>query len=113
MIQRHPVQIGELTELVTLHRRTLTSDGMGGQTASLNQYAQVWAHIRPATGKESELAMRTDASRGYLVVIRNRSDIQEGDIVRWAGRDLNIRFLRDRGNRPLYLELEADYGVPA
>ena len=112
-MRKHPVHPGELTERITLHRRTLTDDGAGGATEVLTQYAAVWAHVRPLSGDERQAAGRTGASRSYLIVLRRLGDVREKDIARWGGRDLNIRFIRGRGARELYLELEAEAGVPA
>lgn len=110
-MRAHPVHIGELTEFVELRSRTLTADGTGGSTAVWAKYADVWAHIRPLTGVEREGAMRTESIGKYLVVLRNRSDVKEADVVRWGSRDMNVIFIRARGPRDLYVELETELGT--
>lgn len=103
--------IGELDQRVRLVSKAETPDGIGGVTTSETIYATVWAHVRPLRGQERKDSDRVEASGDFLVAIRNRSDINEGHVVRWAGRDLNVRFLRNRGTRELYLELECAVGV--
>lgn len=112
-MRKSPVVLGELTEQVTLGRKTLTGDGAGGATSADDVYApDVWAHVRPLSGDESQSgAERTEAMALYLVVVRNRDDVKPGDFVRWAGKDLNVRFTRNRGPREHFLEIEAEAGA--
>jgi SPP1 family predicted phage head-tail adaptor len=102
---------GDLRERVSLVRKTLTDDGSGGATASESTYATVWAEVRPMSGREREQAMRQEATSNYLVRIRHRTDVVEGDIVRWGSRDLNVRFVRNAGAKPQYLDIEAELGA--
>lgn len=111
-MRKSPVGLGELTELVALGRMTKTGDGVGGATEAENLYApEVWAHVRPMRGQEGQAAERTEATALYLVVLRNRDDVQPGDFVRWNDVDLNVRFTRSRGPRDHMLELECEMGA--
>lgn len=106
------VSLGELTELVSLGRKTMTGDGAGGATTADSIYAaDVFAHIRPMSGRESQAGERTEATGMFLVVLRNRDDVKPGDFVRWNGADLNVRFPRARGPREHMLELECERGA--
>lgn len=102
---------GELDKRITFKRETRTADRVGGVVVSLTNVATVWAHVRPRTGNESENSSRVEAKSSFLFVIRNRSDILESDRITWAGVDYNIRAIMRRGERPLYLEIEAERGV--
>ncbi len=103
--------IGQLDQRVRLVSKAETPDGIGGVSTSESIYATVWAAVRPLRGREAKEGDRVDAAGDFLIVIRNRSDVNEGHIVRWSGRDLNIRFVRNRGTREIYLELECAVGV--
>lgn len=103
--------IGQLDQRISLVSKAETQDGVGGVTTGETVYATVWAIVRPLRGQERKESDRVEASGQFLVVLRNRDDINEGHIVRWFGRDLNVRFVRNRAARPLYLELECDVGV--
>ena len=103
--------LGELTELVTFGSLTPTADGAGGFTEAENLYAaDVWAHVRPLGGRESQQSERQEAESTYLVVVRYRTDVLEGHFVRWGGRDLNVTFVRNRGVRQHFLEIECVLG---
>lgn len=102
---------GMLDQQVSLQHRTLTDDGAGGATEAWTEYAAVWALVRPMSGRERENAMRNEATSNYLVVVRYRSDILERDRITWRGTNLNVRFVKDAGPRPLFLEIEVERGV--
>lgn len=107
----HPVHLGELTEQIELYHRTLTDDGSGGATMTETLYATVWAHMRPMSGREQEQAMRSESRSRFLAVIRNRTDVVQTDILKWDGREFNVNFIKLRGFRGLYLEMECELGA--
>lgn len=110
-MRREPVSLGELTEIVQLVSNTPTADGAGGYTEAESIYgADVWAHVRPIKGSESQKTERQEAEADYLVVLRYRTDVVEGHVVRWSGRDLNVSFVRNRGVRQHFLEIECVLG---
>lgn len=110
-MRKHPIHMGEMTELIELHSLTHTADGMGGATRAWTKYADVWAHIRPLTGSEKQDADRIEGISKFLVVIRNRDDVRDTHKIVWGARELNVRFIHARGPRELYLEIEAELGV--
>jgi SPP1 family predicted phage head-tail adaptor len=110
-VRAHPIHVGEMTEQIELHSLTSTADGMGGSTHAWAKYADEWAHIRPLSGNERVGAMRTEGTAKHLIIIRNRDDVRDTHKIVWGSRELNIRFIRARGPRDLYLELEAELGV--
>lgn len=111
-MRKRPVHVGELDQQVSLVSKTPTEDDMGGATTAENVYAaDIWAHIRPLKGGESQASDRIEARRAYLVVIRHRDDVTEGHVVRWGARDFNVRFVRQASPRELYLALECELGA--
>ena len=102
---------GELDKRITLRRESLTPDGQGGNHLTVADYDTVWAHVRPLSGREREQFDRVNAEASYLFVIRNRQDIRENDRVLWEGVEYNIRLIKGRAGRPLYLEIIGDRGV--
>lgn len=105
------MRVGKLRERIELKRKTLADDGAGGATETPTTYATVWAEVMPMTGRERERSMRAEASSDYVITIRFRDDVVEGDIIAWRGREMNIRFVRDAGAHPQYLVLEAEKGA--
>ena len=105
-------RLGELTEVVSLVSKTLTADGAGGATSAETVYAsEVWAKVVPLRGTEVKASERVEALRLYVVTVRNRTDVQEGHVMRWGSLDLNIRLVRARGPRDHFLVFEAELGA--
>lgn len=102
---------GELTERVTFKREVSVSDGVSGYDQEYQTICTAYALVRPMSGREREQANMIHSSGNYLIVIRYRDDIFANCIAEWRGRTLNIRFVKDRGPRSLYLEMEAEMGV--
>lgn len=102
---------GELSQRVTFKRKAQTTDEYGTVSEALTDVATVWAHVRPMSGRERVQAQQVEANANYLVVVRNRDDLTEADVIVWRGQNLNIRFIKDRGPRAMYLEIEAERGV--
>lgn len=111
-MRARPIHVGEMTEPVELWSRTSASDGMGGHTMTPSKFADVWAHVRPLGGQERNEANRREASGKLLFVMRNRDDLNETHYMVWNSRQINIVFVRPRGPRDLYMEVEAEIGVP-
>lgn len=110
-MRRAALDLGELDQRVVFQRKTRTQDGAGGAAKSWSDVATVWAHVRPLRGRERQDGGRAEGVREYLVVVRWRDDLLDGDRIEWRGRYLNIRFPQDRGRRSEYLEIEAEMGV--
>lgn len=106
-----PYHIGEMTELVTIRREVRSPDGMGGAELSWQDVAEAWAHVRPMSGRERLAADKIEASANYLVVVHAPCDVREADVIVWEGEALNVRFVKRRGARALFLEIEAEMGV--
>lgn len=106
-------KIGQIDQRISLQRSSDVDDGAGGSVATWTEYAEVWAHVVPLSGREREQQQRAEATSNYLVVIRYRSDVVEGHKIRWRGRELNVRFVRSEGPRTSWLEIEAEMGAAA
>lgn len=106
-------RVGELDERVELQKETFTSDGMGGQTSEWVTQATVWASVRALSGRERLHSDHLQASGGYRISIRNRTDLDVTAAWRvvWRGNSYNVRFPQDNGPRDMYLILEAEAGV--
>ena len=102
-----------LDERVTFQRKTLVQNEYGTLVETADDIATVWASVKAKVGNELDRGQQTQATSNYLVTIRNRTDLTESDVIVWRSHELNIRFIRDSGPRPLYLEIEAERGVPA
>jgi SPP1 family predicted phage head-tail adaptor len=103
---------GDLDQLITIKRETRAADGMGGGVDSLTTIASdLFAHVRPRSGKEMGIHDKVEAPALYLFVIRYRDDLREDDRIEWNGQQYNIRAILSRGARELYLDINAERSV--
>jgi SPP1 family predicted phage head-tail adaptor len=109
---KQPFTASDLTERVTLRRYIETINEYGTIERVATSLGTVWALVRPMSGRERDRAQQTEARADYLVVLRNRDDLTEKDVVVWRGAELNIRFIKERGPRALFLEIEAEKNAP-
>lgn len=105
---------GQLDQQITFQRVTETDDGAGGKSeawADFTTDATVWADPVPMGGKEGIQDGAFNASGNYVFIVRNRQDVSERDRIVWDGVPYNIRNVKRRGGRELYLSIEAERGV--
>lgn len=102
---------GELDQYIKIQRESKVSDGYGGSTISWVDYMDLWAHVRPLSGREVTDFNRVNAEARYLFVVRYPSDIQDNDRIEWDGEYFNIRVRKQPKGRDLYMQIEAERGV--
>lgn len=106
------VDAGELDQLITIKRETLTDDGMGGQNVTLTNVAtNIWAKVRALSGKEFERYDKLNNSVMTKFIIRYRSGIREDDRIVWNSEEYNIRFVPPVSSRSTWLFIDAEKGV--
>jgi SPP1 family predicted phage head-tail adaptor len=106
---------GKLKEPVTFQRRTLTSDGAGGQTESWATVsgAPTRAHVAPVGGSEQFAHDRTEATVRLRLVVRYTTALRESDRVTIRNKVHNIRFLDNIEFANKWLQIDVDGGVAA
>ncbi len=103
---------GELDKRIKIFRKVKTVDDGGGNSITWQTLTNsISALVRPLSGKESVQYDRLNATALYLFVIRYREGIQEDYKIEWNAKEYNIRLIKDRGERALYLEIVAERGV--
>lgn len=106
---------GELDQRITFQERIKTPDGMGGSAdtwQNISSLSEVWAHVRPKSGREVTQYDRVNAETSYLFVVRFRDDILERYRILWDGEPFNITSIPKPKSRALYLEITGERGVP-
>jgi SPP1 family predicted phage head-tail adaptor len=106
---------GRLKEPVTFERRTLTSDGAGGQTETWAKItgSPSYAAVLPVSGSERYASDRTEAIVRLRLVVRYTSDLLESDRVKIRGKVHNIRYLDNIEFADKWLQIDVDGGVAA
>lgn len=109
------IQPGSLSERVALQQEVRTPDGGGGYTVEWKTIATLPAEVRSATGSRASEVVHANQSQPrdrYTIVIRNRRGITTDHRLVWGGMAMNITDACDPGPRPMYRQLEAEYGGP-
>ena len=105
--------IGKMRERVTIQRRTLTPDGIGGMVATWNNTATVWAGVQSKVvgGREGMVEGRMTATLVNIFTVYASADVTEVDRLMWRGEPWNIRVINRDGNYSLTMEISAERGV--
>lgn len=103
--------IGSLRHHITLQERSDAPDSGGGTATAWVDVAQLWASVEILSGTEQVQAMSVRATRRYRVRTRYRADINAANRFLHDGRVLNIRSVRDVGERRQWLEFSCEEGV--
>jgi SPP1 family predicted phage head-tail adaptor len=90
----------ELREQVRVERPVTVDDGYGGKTISWNELATVFAEVKPLSGivnaRERLVGDQREASAGYRVIIRLRTDVTAAMRIIWKTHILLIHSLHER-----------------
>jgi SPP1 family predicted phage head-tail adaptor len=104
---------GLLREPVTFQRRSLTSDGAGGQseTWAAISGAPTRAHVKPLSGRERFASDRIEATLRIRLLVRYSTAIIEGDRVLIRGQAHQIRFINNLEFQDRWLQIDCEGGV--
>jgi SPP1 family predicted phage head-tail adaptor len=100
-----------LNRRISIERKTLTPDALGGFDEVWQPLAQPWAHIKPMSGRELIHADKIGASATSRFVIRYNANLIESDRVLYRGVYYNIRSLVNIDEADEYTEITAERGV--
>ena len=112
---------GQLRHRVTLQRKQTTSDGVGGQDVVWTDLAEIWAAVRPLSGRDRLQAEQVQSTVTFRVTIRWRAApdnaqmpfVFAGDRLVYKGVPYNVRAVVDLEERRRFLELDVESGVAA
>ena len=105
------ITVGMLSRRISIERKTLTPDELGGFAEVWQPLAQPWAHIKPMSGRELLHADKIDAPAASRFVIRYNANLREDDRVLYRGTYYNIRSLVNIDESDEYTEITAERGV--
>lgn len=77
------------------------------------EVCKVWASIEGLSGSLYFQARLTTEQTDHRVIIRYRSDIEPGMIIRYAGREFTIQSVLDKEGKRRWLELMCREMKPA
>lgn len=102
---------GELDQYIKVQEQQEAADGYGGNALTWVDKGEIFAHVRPLSGREVTEFERVNAEARYLFVVRYPADITESDRIIWEDEEYNIRVLKKPKGRDLYMQIEAERGV--
>lgn len=97
--QSRRTPIGRRRERVQVQQRTLTTDGIGGQTATWRTVAKPWVSIVPLDGRDQErlASDQLTVTHNYHFDMRYRTGVKPEPKMRvvWRDQTLEIRTVVD------------------
>lgn len=105
--------IGRLRYLVKLQSPTRTTDTGGGQSIAWSTITDLYADIRPKSGKESFTQDQLQEISQHEVIVRYRSDMNTSYRLLFGTRIFNIRHIKNVNERDRYYVLTCEEGVAA
>jgi SPP1 family predicted phage head-tail adaptor len=100
-----------LREPLEFQRRTLTSDGKGGQAVAWQTLFTTYGEVMPLSGREQMFAMKLEGRITHRMYIRYRADLSEVDRVVVRNEAYQIRAVINIEMRNRWLELLCEQGV--
>lgn len=113
------IQAGLLNRQVTIERKSVTSDGMGGNTEAWSVLCKVWALVKPLSGGEHWQASRIMPGVRYRCIVAYRCGLDGSpyysakDRVVFDGRTHSIESVIDIEMKREWLELMLIEGKPS
>ena len=86
---------GKLDTRIEIKTITKTSDGYGGTTSTLTDYATIWAYVREISGDIDEDGLDRGRKKKLEIVVRNKTaedkSLSEDSILRVEGETGDYR----------------------
>lgn len=91
-----------LRRRIRVERKVATRDAFGGENISYVLRVELYADVRPVSGREPLLAQQFQVGEAFEFRVRYRTDIAPTDRVVWKGERYDITALLEQGrNRVL------------
>lgn len=99
------MRAGQLRHFVALQRATQTQDAAGQPRTSWDTYANVYAAIEPAGGREFQIAGQTQAELAVPIRIRYTAGVRAEDRIRWNERTFEVVSVSNMDERNRQIDL--------
>lgn len=101
------MQAGKLRHMIEIQKSTPTQSALGEETQAWSKVADVWASIKPISGRErfSQLGVQNAAQMDTVITIRYRAAITPKMRVLWSGHIYDIEAVRNLDERRVTTEL--------
>jgi len=89
-----PLEIGRLDDRVTVQTLVETVDPYGQAVQDWSEGIEVWARVRPPTGREAVNADQLKVGLSHIVTMRYRANLDESGQVLHGDEVLRITYVR-------------------
>lgn len=103
--------IGQMRYQVKLQSPTNTTDTGGGIAQTWALVANLWANIKPISGRETFRQGQIQDSTTHEVYIRYRTDIYTKYRILYGTRSFNIKHIKNMDERKRFMLLSCEEGV--
>lgn len=94
---RHKIEIWDLL--------STEENELGEEVQVPKKVYDLWAEVTPARGKEYLSVDKLAAEMQYKIVTRYRPDINQAMLIKWQGRELNIKAIIDISGKEEHMEI--------
>lgn len=105
------MQSGKLNRRVTLQSQSATPDTYGAPALTWTDFATVWAHVSPVTGRESFAGQALYAEVDYQILIRYRTGVVAKMRAVYGGGYYDIQAVIDKDQDHRLLNLLCKSGL--
>lgn len=106
--------IGDLSERITIESQQSISDGMGGLAEQeWVTFKNVWAKVEPMSANQVLWAQHLEHRVTHKITIRFLDGLKSDMRVKFKGRYLQIKGIRDLIEKNKFMELSCEEGAAA
>ena len=100
-----------LDKLITFYRKQQTQQPDGSLETVKAVISRAMAKVTPGAGGERSQGDQVEGRAFYTFWVLYRNDLIEDDVIDFANREYNVRFISDGGQAAQYLKITAERGV--
>lgn len=94
---RHLIEIWDLT--------STEENEVGEEVQVPKKIDSIWAEVIPIRGKEYVSVDKLVPEMQYKITTRYRDNIHQGHLIKWQGRELNIKAIVDISGKEEHMEI--------
>jgi len=102
------MKIGGFKHRILFQREIKTDDSAHGHTKSWNDVVEVWAKVRPLSGREVFFTHQLKNTITHLINVRYRDDIDTELRIKFGTRIMKIESMINLNERGKFLEIRCE-----
>lgn len=94
MSEKSSTNISKLRHRIKFQTLALTADGQGGSSEAWSDFAEVWAELKPTSGRERLFAQRIEDIYSHKITIRKLNGISTTMRIAFGARIFQIKSIQ-------------------